>query len=90
MFRIWGKLMKNNKFQQDLVVKIEENTLTKEQKLAQAMDEFTMAFDIQKPMWFDKNTKEMIKFSRTHFYEDQFIETVDFDYLEIEIIEEDK
>lgn len=90
MFRIWGKLMKNSRFLQDMVVTIDNTTLTREEKINQAIDEFTMAFDLQKPMWFDKNTKEMKKFSRTHFYEDQFIETINFDYFEIEIIEDDK
>ena len=90
MFRIWGKLMKNNRFLKDMVVEIDNPSLTREERIDDALDQFTLAFDIQKPMWFDKNTKDMKQFSRTHFYADQFIESITFDYLEIEIIEEDK
>ncbi len=90
MFRIWGKLMKNNRFLQDMVVEIDNPSMSRQDKIDEALDQFTMAFDLQKPMWFDKNTKEMDQFSRTHFYDDQFIESITFDYLEIEIIEDDK
>jgi len=90
MFRIWGKLMKNNRFLNEMVAEIDNTSLTREEKIEEALDQFTMAFDLQKPMWFDKNTKDMKKFSRTQFFDDQFIESITFDYLEIEIIEEDR
>lgn len=89
-FRCWGKLMRRNKFLSDKVVEINNPSLTREEKIDMAIDEFTMAFDIQRPMWFDKNTKDMKQFARTQFYDDQFIESINFDYFEIEIIEEDK
>ncbi len=89
MFRIWGKLIKNNKFVDDMVYAIENNSMDRGIKIRTALDEFCMAFDLQVPMWFDKNTKEMDQFRRTTFHSDQFIESITFDYLEIEIIEDD-
>jgi hypothetical protein len=90
MFRIWGKIMKDNRFLADHVHEIDNPAMPKSEKIEDALDAFTLAFDIQKPMWFDKNTKDMIQFSKTAFYDDQFIESISFDYFEIEIIEEDK
>ncbi len=90
MFRIWGKVMKNSRFLHDKVVEIDDRSMSKSDKIDMAIDECCMTFDLQKPMWFDKNTKELRQFSRTSFHGDQFIEAVDFDYFEIEIIEEDK
>ena len=37
----------------------------------------------------DSNISEFQKVSKTRFYQDNFIETVEFDYLEIQVIEED-
>ena len=90
MFRIWGKVMKNTKFLQDMVVEIEDTNMTREEKIMESIDQCCMAFDLQIPMWFDKNTKEMKQFRKTSFHADQFIETIKFDYFEIEIIEDDQ
>jgi hypothetical protein len=81
--------MKDTKFVTDLVVEVPNKEMNRTQKVLESLDQLCMAFDIQKPMWFDKNTKEMKFFAKTSFHEDQFIETIDFDYFEIEIIEED-
>jgi hypothetical protein len=89
MFRIWGKVMKDTKFQQDMVVEIKDFNMTRDDKIMESLDQCCMAFDLQKPMWFDKNTKEMKQFAKTSFHADQFIELIEFDYFEIEIIEDD-
>ena len=90
MFRLWGKKIKKNLFVQDTVIAYEKPELTLNEKVQMAMDEISLEFDIEKPMWFDKNTVDMKKFGRTTFHDDQFIESIDFDYFEIEIIETDK
>ena len=40
-------------------------------------------------MWLDKNKQEFIRHARTRFYQDNFIEQIDFDYLDFQVIEED-
>ncbi|WZL81629.1 hypothetical protein QBE53_00540 [Vallitaleaceae bacterium 9-2] len=90
MFRIWGKIIKDTRFVKDYVVAIEDSDLSKDQKIHEAIKQFCEYFDLERPHWFDKNTKELIMFSKTSFHDDQFIESIDFDYFEIEIIEEDK
>jgi hypothetical protein len=44
-------------------------------------------FDISKPIVCEKHVKELNLFHRTLFYPDDFVESVDFDTLEVEIID---
>ena len=39
-------------------------------------------------MWLDNNIMDFKRHDKTRFTSDNFIETIDFDYLEIEVIEE--
>jgi hypothetical protein len=90
MVRIWGKLMKHNNFLEEKVVEIDDQSLPINDKIQTALEIICHDFDLEKPMWFDKNTKELKQISKTSFREDQFIESIWFDYLEIEIITDGK
>jgi len=90
MVRIWGKLMKNNKFRVEKVVEIDNKSVNINDNIQAALETICYDFDLEKPMWFDKNTKELNQISKTSFREDQFIEPIWFDYLEIEIIDDRK
>ncbi|WKY46596.1 hypothetical protein Q5O24_09400 [Eubacteriaceae bacterium ES3] len=90
MFRIWGKLIKRNKFIKESVVEIDDHTTSIDEKVETALENFCQQFDLEKPIWFDKNTKELSNFSKTSFREDQFMESIWFDYFEIEIIDDGK
>lgn len=89
MFRIWGKLVKQNKILQDHVVCIEDYTLSRTKKVYQALDEMCQEFDLAVPIWLDLNKKEFICYARTKFTQDSFIESIEFDYLDFQVIEED-
>lgn len=39
--------------------------------------------EISVPIWLKKNTREFVRFGRTSFNSDQFLEPVDFDRFEI-------
>ena len=58
MFRLWGKIWKDNHMLQDTVV-------------------------------CDDSVKDFKKHDKARFYQDNFIEQIEFDYLEIQVIEED-
>lgn len=90
MFRIWGKLITHNKIVAEKVIAIDNKSLNENDKIQAALETFCHDFDLEKPMWFDKNTKELRQISKTTFREDQFIESIWFDYLEIEIIDDGK
>lgn len=59
-------------------------------KVFDSLDEVCYTFDLGCPIWLDKNIKEFKKMDKTRFDSDNFIEGIDFDYLEIHVIEEDE
>ena len=69
MFRLWGRIWKDNHMLKDTVI----------------CDEL----DLGNPIWLDTTVRDFKKHSKTRFYQDNFIEQIDFDYLEIQVIEED-
>ncbi|MCR5267090.1 MAG: hypothetical protein K6E16_01045 [Lachnospiraceae bacterium] len=88
MFRLWIKQFKDGHMLQDTVC--EDGTdRRRTQKVFAALEEGCRAFDLEKPIWLDKTIKEFQRTSKTRFYQDHFIEHIDFDYLEIEVIEDE-
>lgn len=62
---------------------------TRTHKIFNALYEICLAFDLGKPIWLDTNISEMRRTSKVRFRQDSFIESIDFDYLELQVIEED-
>lgn len=89
MFRIWGKLCKDNHLLKDLVYENSDRELNRTKKVFAGLHEFCMEFDLQEPIWLDKNIAEFKRVDKTRFYQDNFIESIEFDFLEIQVIEED-
>ncbi|MCH5252406.1 MAG: hypothetical protein J1F22_05475 [Lachnospiraceae bacterium] len=89
MFRIWGKIFKDNHLLQDMVYENSDITMNRTKKVFAGLHEFCMAFDLQEPIWLDKNIAEFKRIDKTRFEQDNFIETIEFDYLEIQVIDED-
>ena len=86
--RIWFKLWKDNRLLQDIT--IEDSSLeTRTHKIFNALDECCYHFDLSKPIWLDSTVKEFKRHAKARFTKDAFVEEVDFDYLEIHVIEED-
>ena len=89
MFRVWGKIIDKNRLVKDTVVEIEDYTISRTQKVYQALDTMCYEFDLEKPIWLELNKKDFIQNARTRFTQDSFIEEIDFDYLDFQVIEED-
>lgn len=87
MFRLWGKIYHNNKIIADHVFELETPDLSLEDKTSQGLEALCYVFDLQKPMWLSDNTNDFKLISSTRFMAHHFIEAVEFDYLEIEVIE---
>ena len=87
MFRLWGKIWKENHLIQDTVI-CDESEDTRTHKIFHALDEICYEFDLSKPIWLDHNIKEFQRHDKTRFGKDNFVESIEFDYLEIHIIEE--
>ncbi|MCD7819622.1 MAG: hypothetical protein LUH07_11315 [Lachnospiraceae bacterium] len=88
MFRLWGKLWKDNRMLQDTVYE-EESGDTRTHKIFRGLDEICQEFDLERPIWLEKTITEFQRHSKARFYQDSFIEQVPFDYLEIQVIEEE-
>ena len=88
MFRLWGKIWKDNHMIKDTVI-CDDSEDTRTHKIFHALQEICYDFDLANPIWLDKTINDFKRHSKTRFYQDNFVETVDFDYLEIQVIEED-
>ena len=88
MFRMWGKVWKNNHLLKDTVIEISDFSLTRTQMIFQALENICLEFDLEQPIWLESNINEFKRHDKTRFHQDNFIEVLDFQYLEIQIIEE--
>lgn len=88
MFRLWARTFKDTHMLQDICIE-DPSKDTRTHKVFRALEEVCYHFDIGKPIWLDQTIREFKRHSKTRFTQDSFIETIDFDYLEIQVIEED-
>ncbi|MCD7835452.1 MAG: hypothetical protein LUG83_02105 [Lachnospiraceae bacterium] len=88
MFRLWARTFKDNHMLKDIVICDDSND-TRTHKIFNALDKICLDFDLGRPIWLDKTVSEFKRHSKARFNQDNFIESIDFDFLEIRIIEED-
>ena len=88
MFRVWGKLFKDNRMLKDLTV-CDDSQDTRTHKVLHALDEMCYAFDLSKPIWLDSNIREFQRHAKTRFRQDSFVDEIEFDFLEFQVIGED-
>ena len=82
MFRLWCKLFDDsNHLLKDMVVENDDAATNRTRKI--------FAFDLSEPIWLDSNVAEFKRHSKVRFYQDNFIDSIDFSYMEIQVIEED-
>lgn len=90
MFRLWCKCFDDNRhLLQDFVAENNNPALSRTQKIFAGIEEACMRFDLSKPIWLDANIETFKQHSKVRFTQDNFIDAIDFAYLEIEVIEED-
>ena len=86
--RIWFQLWKDAHLLKDTTVENYEND-TRTHKIMNAMDQACYEFDLSRPIWLDKNVEEFKRHAQARFYEDSFVDEISFDYLLIQVLEED-
>lgn len=89
MFRVWGRTFKNNKMLQSTTIELELPDETRTHKIFMALEQICQDFDLSNPIWLESNINEFKRIARTRFYADSFIESIEFDYLDFYVIEED-
>ena len=80
MFRLWGKEFKDNRMIKDITI-CDDSDDTRTHKIFNALDEICYEFDLS-------NINEFKRHSKARFYQDSFVDSIDFDFLEIQVIEE--
>lgn len=89
MFRIWARTFKDNHMLRDIVIENDDNKQSRTQKVFSALDSVCYEFDLSRPVWLDKNIADFKRNSKVRFSQDSFIDNIDFDYLEMQVLEED-
>lgn len=89
MFRLWAKEFKENHLIRDIVICNDDPEMNRTRKIFAAIDEVCREFDLGAPIWLDSTINDFKRHDKTRFYQDNFVENIDFDYLEIHVIEED-
>ena len=87
MFTLWAREFKNNKMIKNMTIR-DDRKETRTHKIFDAIDKICYEFDLSKPIWLDSNIEEFKRHDKTRFHQDNFVDSIDFDYLEIHIIEE--
>ena len=77
MFRIWGKIFKDNHLVRDMVYENGDTDINRTKKVFAGIHAFAEAFDLQQPIWLDKNINEFKRVDKTRFEQDNFIEQID-------------
>ena len=86
---MWGKIWKDNHLVKDTVICQTDYSMSRTSMVFQSLDDICYEFDLSKPLWLDHNKNDFIHHSKTRFNSDSFVEDIDFDFLEIQVIEED-
>ena len=83
---MWGRMIKENRLLKDITVTRDDDTRT--HRVFGAVDDICREWNLQRPIWLDSNVAEFKKHAKTRFGKDNFIEEIEFDYLEIRILSE--
>ena len=87
--RIWVKVFDEyaHMLESETLEDYSEDTRT--HKIFRALEEACYRLDLGKPIWLDSNVEEFKRLAKTRFYQDNFVEEREFDYMELHVIEED-
>ncbi len=86
--RIWFKIWEDTHLIQTETIE-DTSKETRTHKVFAALTEACERFDLGQPIWLESNIAEFKRHAKTRFGKDNFVEEIDFDYLEMQVIEED-
>ena len=88
MFRLWVREWKDSRMIRDTVIE-DGSADTRTHKGFRALETACGELDLAVPVWLDSTVRDFQRHSRARFTRDAFVEEIEFDYLEIWLIEED-
>lgn len=86
--RIWFKLWDDTRLVGSETIE-DNGGETRTHKIFAALEEACRRFDLGRPIWLDSNVEEFRRGAKTRFTGDNFIEEIEFDYMEMHVLEED-
>ncbi|MBR4720073.1 MAG: hypothetical protein IKP31_07520 [Lachnospiraceae bacterium] len=88
MMRIWARLIYDNHILKDTVIE-DYGEDTRTHKIFNVVDKICSEFDLSRPIWLDATVEDFKRHSKCRFGKDNFIDSIDFDYMEFQVLEED-
>ena len=88
MFTMWAKTFHNTHLISQTTIK-DDSDDTRTHKVFNSLDKACHEFNISRPIWLEKNIEDFKRFSKVRFDQDSFIDEIEFDYLEVQMLEED-
>ncbi|SHJ00753.1 hypothetical protein SAMN02745751_01526 [Dethiosulfatibacter aminovorans DSM 17477] len=89
MFKVWGKVIKNNKILESIDI-IDTSTESPKEKFKRSVEKICYQLDLSTPLWLMQHDNELRTFKRATFSSDDFVEFVEFDKLEVDLISTDE
>lgn len=86
--KIWFKIWSDTHLTRDITI-TDESDETRTHKITNALTEACKEFDLSQPIWLDKTIDDFKRHAKARFLRDAFVEEIAFDYLEVEVLEED-
>ena len=86
--RVWFKIFDDaHLIKSETIDNFDDDTRT--HKIFKSLEEACNIFDLAVPIWLETNINEFKRSSKTRFGKDNFVEDIEFDYMEMQILEED-
>lgn len=86
--RFWIQEFKDTKLIRDITI-TDDSEDTRTHKVFSALEKACYEFDLSRPIWLDSNIAEFKRHSKVRFTADSFIESIDFDFLLFQVLDED-
>lgn len=81
-------MIKDNRLLKDTTIE-DESADTRTHKIFRALEQACYEFDLGRPIWLEANVNEFKQNAKTRFRQESFVETIEFDFLEMHVIDED-
>ena len=87
--KIWAKIFDKHARMLQSETMEDNSDERRTHKVFHALEEACYRMDLGKPIWLQSNIQEFQRLAKTRFYQDNFMEEIEFAYLEFQVIEED-
>lgn len=78
--RLWVRLMKRHRVERDAIIECQH------EDAEEALRELLPKLDLSQPMWLPRHHQDWEQYSLTRFLPEHFVESVNFDYMEVSFI----